>query len=175
MPEPSWVIDLSPGRLAVTFDRAAANGLTATSSHCDGPALRWWFHFSQPRRLPNWNCKPRSVSASFTASSTCRSQSRIDKFPQRGRSLPLWFDLVAERIKGGFNVVIHCRMGTGGRSALVAACVLGILGQTTELASETLSVRARFSCSRTCGRNSDWAVDFVRNCDESAAGEAPRS
>lgn len=67
---------------------------------------------------------------------------------------------LADRLRSGATVAIHCRMGIG-RSSLIAASVLGVLGV------DPAEALARISAARGCpvpdtDAQRDWVVRFVQ-------------
>lgn len=69
-------------------------------------------------------------------------------------------DTLAERLRSGDSVGIHCRAGIG-RSGLLGACILGALEVPPEYAFAMLS-RARGVTVPDTDAQVDWVRDFVR-------------
>jgi protein-tyrosine phosphatase len=68
--------------------------------------------------------------------------------------------MLAAGLKTGRNVVIHCRQGIG-RSALVAAAVLTVLGVSAESAFQQIAATRGCPVPETPEQRS-WIVDFAR-------------
>ncbi len=67
---------------------------------------------------------------------------------------------LAERLRGGDSVAVHCRAGIG-RSGLVGACVLGQLGVAPDSAFAMLS-RARGVAVPDTDEQAQWVREFMR-------------
>jgi protein-tyrosine phosphatase len=88
-------------------------------------------------------------------------------FPIPDRGIPLnqkvfaeLVDDLAERLRSGDSVGIHCRAGIG-RSGLLGACVLGAFGVSPESAFAILS-RARGVTVPDTDAQADWVRHFSR-------------
>jgi protein-tyrosine phosphatase len=98
----------------------------------------------------------------------CQSQGiQFRSFPIVDRSVPSsrseFAELVVElanRLKEGTNVAIHCRQGIG-RAALVAICVLIQSGMDVDEARERVS-QARGCPVPETSEQRRWIADFVR-------------
>ena|SRR5216683_7676999 len=69
-------------------------------------------------------------------------------------------NMLAERLRTGDSVAVHCRAGIG-RSGLVSACVLGVLGVAPEPAFAMLS-RARGVAVPDTDEQAAWVREFMR-------------
>lgn len=67
---------------------------------------------------------------------------------------------LAECLRQGHNVLIHCRAGLG-RSPLLAACVLALGGVTSQDAFKRISTARGFPVPDTL-EQSNWVADFAR-------------
>jgi len=67
---------------------------------------------------------------------------------------------LAERLRGGDSVAVHCRAGIG-RSGLVSACVLGLLGVAPDAAFAMLS-RTRGVAVPDTEAQAEWVREFMR-------------
>jgi protein-tyrosine phosphatase len=67
---------------------------------------------------------------------------------------------LAERLRGGDSVAVHCRAGIG-RSGLVGACLLGQLGVAPDPAFAMLS-RARGVTVPDTEAQAEWVREFMR-------------
>jgi protein-tyrosine phosphatase len=67
---------------------------------------------------------------------------------------------LAERLRAGDSVAVHCRAGIG-RSGLVGACVLGLLGVAPDSAFAMLS-RARGVAVPDTEAQVEWVREFMR-------------
>lgn len=88
-------------------------------------------------------------------------------FPIRDRKIPLskrdaldFAGMLANLIKEGRSVVIHCRQGVG-RSALVAACVLVLSGVSVDKAFLMIE-NARGCPVPDTGEQRRWVVQFAK-------------
>jgi protein-tyrosine phosphatase len=68
---------------------------------------------------------------------------------------------LAERLRAGDSVAVHCRAGIG-RSGLVGACVLGQLGVALDSAFAMLS-RARGVAVPDSEAQAEWVREFMRD------------
>jgi protein-tyrosine phosphatase len=162
MPGIPWVIDLNPGRIAVMprprggkllevdLKRLRSDGVGVLVSLLTDPELAELELQAEPSI-----CEQLGIT--FLAfpiqdGSVPASDSRFAAFARR----------LADIVAGGSSVVIHCRMGVG-RSALVAACVMGLLGQTPDQAFERISEARGFPVPDN-QEQCDWVANFIRTC-----------
>ena len=68
---------------------------------------------------------------------------------------------LAERLRAGDSVAVHCRAGIG-RSGLVGACILGALGVAPDPAFAMLG-RARGVAVPDTEAQADWVREFMRS------------
>jgi protein-tyrosine phosphatase len=68
---------------------------------------------------------------------------------------------LAERLRGGDSIAVHCRAGIG-RSGLMSACVLGLLGVAPDSAFAMLS-RARGVAVPDAEAQAEWVREFMRD------------
>jgi protein-tyrosine phosphatase len=69
-------------------------------------------------------------------------------------------NFLAERLRAGDSVAVHCRAGIG-RSGLVGACILGVLGVAPDPAFAMLS-RARGVTVPDTEAQAEWVREFMR-------------
>ncbi|MBL8151881.1 MAG: dual specificity protein phosphatase family protein [Blastocatellia bacterium] len=88
------------------------------------------------------------------------------QFPIADRSVPKldnntisFIYQLSEKLKTGQRIVIHCRMG-GGRSALIAACIMVLSGISLEDAFKKIEHSRGFSVPDT-EEQANWVVDFI--------------
>jgi protein-tyrosine phosphatase len=103
---------------------------------------------------------------------------RFLSFPIPDRGLPASRDEVtalvaeiAEELRQGRGVGVHCRIGVG-RSAVVAACVLAALGQSLDAAWAALE-RARGLSVPDTPEQRAWVVGWVSHFRAAGEGQAP--
>ena len=89
-------------------------------------------------------------------------------FPIVDRGIPSSFEAfsnlvieIAEQLTNGKNVAIHCRQGIG-RAALVAICMLILVGIESAAATERVSSARRCSVPETAEQRR-WIADFAKS------------
>jgi protein-tyrosine phosphatase len=80
--------------------------------------------------------------------------------PGAGGNFAELVNSLAERLRAGDSVSVHCRAGIG-RSGLVGACVLGLLGVAPDSAFAMLS-RARGVAVPDTVAQAEWVREFMR-------------
>jgi protein-tyrosine phosphatase len=83
------------------------------------------------------------------------------EIPSRDEAADELMKELAARVSGGSSVAVHCRMGIG-RSALVAACVLGSLGDTADAAFDRISAARGYSVPDT-DEQRQWVTQYLEN------------